>query len=188
MQKHPVPRLTPQEFTKALHDGRGSAFIHVQEYGTDGLFDIILDACLNNRAYDRQCEDSREKWLYGLIARDEKLCAAVIEAFKSADEEHNIFQIANVVGQLAVHGNQEAAAALRRFWDRNDLAGEIAIIELDGLPAAIEVVRRLGQQLIDDPDEYFDGLDFLIEDETLRGQVLAELVRLAPHEPAIQER
>jgi len=114
------------------------------------------------------------------------MCAALIDAFESPVEDQDLFQVANLVGLIAVDGNQVAAESLRRSWTENDLAGAVAIIMLDGLPAAIEVVRCLGQKLISDPDEYVDGLDFLIEDEALRNQVQLELVVRASGDPAIK--
>ncbi|WP_156401363.1 hypothetical protein [Duganella sp. Root1480D1] len=36
-------------FTTALHQGRGSAFLHLHDFPSDELFDILLDACLHNR-------------------------------------------------------------------------------------------------------------------------------------------
>ncbi|KQV47506.1 hypothetical protein ASE26_23910 [Duganella sp. Root198D2] len=180
-----MPLLNRDEFTTALHQGRGSAVLHVQDHGSDELFEIILDACLVNRAYDQQCEGPRAKWLYSMIAHDDRICAAVIEAFKAPVEDQDLFQVANLVGLIAVNGSRAAAEALRRSWAENDLAGELAIIMLDGVPAAIEVVRCLGQRLISDPDEYVDGLEFLVEDEALREQVLLDLSARAPGDMAI---
>jgi len=40
--------LDRQEFVTALHQGRGSAVLHVRGQGSGELFDIILDACLHN--------------------------------------------------------------------------------------------------------------------------------------------
>ncbi len=172
-------------FTTALHQGRGSAFLHLHDFPSDELFDILLDACLHNRAFDRQCEGPRAAWLHTLIAHDDRLCAAVLEAFENPVEEQDCFQVANLVGLFARNGNPEAAAALRHSWAENDLAGETAIIALDGVPAAIEVVRRLGLLLIADPDEYADSLEFLTDDAPLREQVLSELLKLAPGDAAI---
>ena len=148
--------------------------MYVRDHGSDDLFEILLDACLVDRAYDQQCEGPRAKWLYSLIAHDNRICAAVIDAFEEPVDDQDFTQVANLVGLIAVNGNQAAADALRRSWAENDLAGKVAIIMLDGLPAAIEVARCLGQRLISDPDEYVDDLEFLIEDEALRKQVPLE--------------
>jgi hypothetical protein len=177
--------LEREDFITALHQGRGSAVLHVRDHGSDDLFEIILDACLVNRTYDHQCEGPRAKWLYSLIAHDDRICAAIIEAFKAPVDDQDLFQVANLVGLIAVNGNPVAADVLRRSWTENDLAGEVAIIMLDGLPAAVEVVRLLGQRLMSDPQEYVDGLDFLIEDEAQRNQVLIELQGLASDDKAI---
>ena len=178
-------RLDPAGFTIALHQGRGSARLHLRDFPSEELFDIVLDACLHDRSFDPQCEGSRADWLHSLIARDDRLCAAVIDAFENPAEDQDCFQVANLVGLIARGGNAKAAAALRRLWAENDLAGEVAIIGLDGLPAALDVVRRLGMRLVSDPDEYADCLEFLIADESLRGQVLSTLRTLAPSDAGV---
>lgn len=172
-------------FTTALHQGRGSAYLHLRDVPSDELFEVLLDACLHDRAFDRQCEGSRTDWLYSLIAHDDRLCAAIIDAFEKPCEEQDCSQVANLVGLIARNGNLKAAEALRRSWAENDLAGDVAIIALDGLPAALEVVRRLGQRLLEHPDEYIDSLDSLIDDEVLCEQVLSELRLIAPGDAGI---
>jgi len=185
MQNPAMPRLTPQEFATALHQGRGSACLHLRHAPSEELHDIILDACLHDRAFDRQCEGPRSDWLYMLIAQDGRLCAAIIDAFEHPGDDQDCFQVANLVGLMARNGNPRAAAALRRSWAENDLAGEVAIFGLDGLPAALEVVRQLGHRLIAEPDDYVDSLDFLIGDEVLRDEVLSALRLRAPGDAGI---
>ncbi len=56
-------RLSREEFEAALQRGHGRAFLHVRAYGLQNVADLLLDACLHDKAYDPQCEDSRAKWL-----------------------------------------------------------------------------------------------------------------------------
>lgn len=36
---------------------------YVQQHGLAGVADEVLAACLQNQAYDPQCEDGRAPWL-----------------------------------------------------------------------------------------------------------------------------
>ena len=62
-------KLTRRQFARALRQGRGAAFLHVKEYGDKdkGIKEEILNACLNNLVYDRQCETERSAWLATII-------------------------------------------------------------------------------------------------------------------------
>jgi hypothetical protein len=54
-----APKLSRDGFQRALKEGRGAARMHVLAHGLDGVEDLVLRACLENQAYDRQCEDQR---------------------------------------------------------------------------------------------------------------------------------
>ncbi len=59
--------LSREEFEDALRKGLGRAPLHVRRFGAAGIEDFLVYACLHNRAFDSQCEGSRERWLIELL-------------------------------------------------------------------------------------------------------------------------
>jgi hypothetical protein len=96
-----------------------------------------------------------------------------------------------VLSCLGRDGDLASASALRmHVWsqpdDQDRYAGDRAIVALDGLPAAIELCRRMGRHLLEQPDaSYVPGLDSLSDDPQLVTAALEESLRLARDEPAL---
>lgn len=187
--------LSKEEFATALKHGRGRVFRHAQLFGLSDVVDIVLDACLTNPVYDRQCESRRAPWLFSLIhgaPEYEWLSSRIIAALDDASENHDFEHVCDLAGLIGRAGNVLAADALRKrvlgqsFAPGEDEYGCHALVVVDGIDAVVELARRYGALLIDSPDTwqpsltYFtDGLDILPEAEI-------RLQQLAEEDPAIQ--
>jgi hypothetical protein len=62
-----VQKLSLTDFTRALKNGHGSALRQAHAHGLEGLEEAVLNACLENQAYDPQCEGARGTWMFELI-------------------------------------------------------------------------------------------------------------------------
>jgi hypothetical protein len=65
--KYPIKRLNRRQFADALQKGLGRAYLHVSQYGLEGVSDLVLKACLHDQAYDPQSESSKAKWLFNMF-------------------------------------------------------------------------------------------------------------------------
>lgn len=174
----PTP-LDRTAFAKYLKRGHGRAMMHVKSYGLVGVDDLVLDACLHNRSYDAQCEESRIPWLFSMlenqpekrVIREELLTTLFdhLQQVDPAEDDENtpsITQCYELCGCFARSGDSKLADMLRSFaknqdfdWDR--LAPHWEWVKLDGLPALLEVARRAGQWLRQNSEEGWQGWPFL---------------------------
>lgn len=187
-------KLSRQQFEQALRCGRGNALIHVLNYGLDGIDELVLQACLVSQAYDPQCEGHRAPWLYRMFKGStlyQKFSEAIVEALNKPSEEHSIEQLCELASRMAVGGDEAAAHALRKFvWSQSFTSEDFpcgcnAIVLLDGLPALIELARRLGNILLQNPDEYVGSLLWLTEGTPHYDSAIEELGRASIGDEAI---
>ena len=185
--------LSRAEFSVALKHGRGSASMHILAHGLVGVEDLVLAACLEDQAYDRQCEGHRADWLFGMF-KDASTYAhfsdAIVAALDRGDDACYITQVCELASLMGRNGDSAAAAALRAFvWSQPDIgdgiSGGHAIVALDGIPAALELARRAGRHLLEHPEDYVDSLDYLTEDTSCFDQAFAEMKRLALADTAL---
>jgi hypothetical protein len=187
------PKLNREEFAAALKRGRGAALMHVMAHGLDDVEDLVLTACFENQAYDRQCEDLRSAWLYKMFKdtpAPSRISEAIVSALDSKDEQRCIEQVCDIAGLMARDGNAAAYSALREFVRSqpevcDGVAGGHALVALDGVPAVVDIARRLGRYLIEHPDEYVDSLDFLTEGTPYFNDAFSELKRCSLQDTAI---
>ena len=64
-----IRKLNRAEFSDAIAKGLGRAFLHVDRYQLEDVKDIVLNACLNELSYDRECCESRSKWLFSMFSK-----------------------------------------------------------------------------------------------------------------------
>ncbi|NHZ79673.1 hypothetical protein F2P44_10335 [Massilia sp. CCM 8695] len=167
--------------------------MHVQEHGLDGVEDLVLAACLENQTYDRQCEGSRAVWIYSLFKgtpAHPRFAAAILAAMISSTDDYDGDQQRELASLMGRDGDLEAAAALRAFvWGQafsaDRVLGARPIRNLDGLPAIVEIARRLGKVLQQDPEAWVDPLDYLVDDPFPFDEVFAELKRVAACDEAV---
>lgn len=151
-------------FATALRTGHGRAQQHIQQYGADGLEDLLIEACLTCRTFDPQCEAQRAPWLFSMIDAAQ-MHAAVFEAIKTegllpTHDTWDLRQRSALLKALATGGLVTAKTLLyESLAYRSDTVDVIAaedIVALDGVDGLIHVARHLGQWLRDDPDFWVD--------------------------------
>ena len=188
-----IRRLSRTEFATALRHGRGLAAMHVMACGLDGIDDLVLEACLDNLAYDAQCEDGRAPWLYNMFkgsAQYSHYAEAILAMLNNDIEHRSMEQFCNLAGLMACDGDSNAAQALRSFVWAQDFSlfpplGCPAIVMLDGIPAIAELARRLGRVVMQDADATIFSLDDVTEGLDCHDDALTTLKQLAVDDPAI---
>lgn len=190
---HATAPLSRDQFARALAQGRGSAKLHVMKHGLSGLEDLVLKACLENQAYDRQCEEHRALWLYEMFKNtpaSARFSKAIIGNMLDDDGDCFSQQVCELAALMALDGDEAAATALRTLaWSQPEttdgIEGGRAIFLLDGIPAIVEIARRTGRFFLENPDEYADGFYYLTKGSPLADEAFAELKRLAKDDIAI---
>lgn len=136
------PPLSPSldQQRDALQKGLGRAWLWAERGCLDR--DVLLDACLRDLRYDRQCEGCRAEWLWGLVTAAgviEKIEAPLLQALQSLSPEND--QAANQLCELAFHyaklGRQEFRDVLYSIVATTPLPdnrsiGEKQLLALDG--------------------------------------------------------
>lgn len=165
---------------------------YVQQHGLAAVADEVLAACLQNQAYDPQCEDSRAPWLFRMFRDTPQYprFAAVICAALGMEQDsyHDLSQIIRLVRVMAQAGDQVAAQALRvrfspqviQIEDEAWYEGARALIELDGVAMIVRLGRYIGQCLASEEtdlptlDSLLDGFEIADEGESILRQLAAD--------------
>ncbi len=152
-------------FAHWLRVGLGRPILHLRDHDSRPYRKTILDACLHDTVYDRQCEGGRAAYLFDVIAatgepnyyRDHLLAASAPEALDGDDGE----QIIALLGLFAAQGDAEARAQLYTIFDINIAAerpdGATEIVEMDGVVGLLAIVGRLSF----DPDDDWEAFRFV---------------------------
>lgn len=192
-----MTKLNSSEFSKALREGRGKALMHVMEHGLGGVEDLVLTACLKEQAYDAQCEGHRAPWLYWMFKDAPEYAffrQRIIAELADISEGSSAEQLCELACLMAQSGDDAAGAALRAFVWRQDFCGGDgafvvygchAIASLDGFSAIIEIARRYGRVLLEDPQAFHDALDELVDGEDAHAKAFTELALLAKTDRSI---
>lgn len=186
-------KLSREVFATALRHGRGSVVMHLRDHGMDDVEDLVLAACLVDQCLDSQCEGSRAPWMYSLFKGTpayprfvHAIVAALPNSLRDPDGDH----LRALAGLMARDGDAQAADALRSYVWSQDFAGSRIIgaaelAALDGMPAVVEMARRLGTVIEQDPEASVDLLGNLIENSLSFDTVVAELKRVAAGNAAV---
>jgi len=157
--------LDTAPFAHWLRLGFGRPILHLRDHASRPCRAIILDACLHDTVYDRQCEGSRAPYLIDVIAatgepdyyRDRVLAASAPEMLDGDDGE----QILGLLGLFAAQGDAEARAQLYTVFDANATTerpdGATEIVEVDGIAGLLTIVGRLSF----DPDDDWEAYSFV---------------------------
>lgn len=186
-----------EQFQYALHAGHGSAQLYVKEHGIEEVADIVLDACLKDRSYDKQAEESREKWLVDLFfntAHYPTFVQRIIAAFQKATdpEDYDMSQLYFLLCELAKRGDEEVLLFVKIWVDeqlkqhnlKNGYASEwLTVSGLDYLPA---IAENLGSQIITEHGWWISTLEQLLPDQLSYQEAKLLLQVKAPENPLIQ--
>jgi hypothetical protein len=158
--------MEAKEFESAVGLGLGRAVLHLLDHDARPYREIILDACLHNKAYDPQVEGGRAAYALELVHASGDLALyadAVIRSLVEEADDRDTSQRFQIARLLAQNGNQSARQAMHSAFQAktmsdNEVAAEF--IELDGLTGLIFVVRRIGELLTQNPERWQD--DYLL--------------------------
>ncbi|MBL8045575.1 MAG: hypothetical protein JNL09_03485 [Anaerolineales bacterium] len=161
---------TIEEFTRWLKLGLGRAVLYLQKHDATPYRDVILDACLHNRAYDTQIEGGRAMYMFDMISltneKDfyrEHILKALADNSVELDR-----QVDDLALCFAQQGDVEARQLLYDHFVENSAKTHLdagALIKLDGLAGFAFVVHQIGGRVMGDDDIWEDHyvLGFLEE-------------------------
>ncbi len=150
------------EFQRVLALGLGRAVLHLADHDSSSYREIILDACLHNRAYDPQVEGSRATYMLDIIrgSRDASFYIdAVIRSLSDEAHDWDTPQRFELARQLAQDGNSLAREAMYSAFRAKELsASDVAVqfVELDGIQGLLFVAGQIGEQLARNPSQWED--------------------------------
>lgn len=162
---HPIRPLSKAAFAAALRTGHGRAIQHIQDHGSNGLEEIIIEVCVTSLSYDPQLEAERAPWLFSIVDRA-KLTADVVQAIREsintapAESSRDSDQRSAILKELAASGSEDARrllySSLARSSNTADVISAKEIVALDGVDGLIYVARQMGQWMQADPDFWDD--------------------------------
>lgn len=153
--------LTPEAWQLAFRRGLGRALQRVDEVDPEVVRPVLLDACLNDRAYDAQIEGVRARWMAGFLRRSavgQSLVPELVARLGDPTETSwDAEQRLEVLAHLVKAGHTELADVLRaafpmlfcrRPWDTSPTA----LLLIDGADALLPFARLVGEWLESEPD------------------------------------
>jgi hypothetical protein len=182
-------KLTKNEFEIALKRGHGRALMHVQQQGLEGVSSILLESCLKNLSYDRQCESSRTEWLFSMFGRSADIPNFATEILSSLSTETELYDLQHLCEfseLLAKNGNLKAHRLLRDIVLAQPLPdpgwpyGTHQLIALDGVDAVVAIAKRFGALLLDKKPESSMWLGNFEDDIPSAKRKLVRLAKTAP--------
>lgn len=156
-----------QQFFDSLKRGTGQAYLIIQDNPGVDFSDIIIKGSIINYAYDRQCEGSRAKYIYGLFKKSkqkEKIVNAVLSKLQSGKKDYwNLNQMCDLAVLFFRAGYNEAKTALYNRFEKNmlegyEFCGEEQIMEIDGINGVLKVAEMVGKKILEEnswEDSYF---------------------------------
>ena len=157
--------LTIDEFRDALAKGRGRAAQHIRGSSADVVREVLLDACLQCKTYDAQCEGSRADWLFQLIkltGEPDFYRAKILEAIPASrdTDSYDYHQLYYLIKEFALQGDAECHKILYREFDLmvddNNINGADALVELDGISGLLHVLEIAGRRIRNGGDLWWE--------------------------------
>lgn len=151
-----------RQFFDSLKRGTGEAFFILRDNPTIDFSDLIIKGATNNYAYDRQCESSRAKYVYGLIKLSKQQNKIIdIILTKLTDKKNDWYgldQMCDLAVMFAKKGNEKVRPILYKRFQKNliegyEFCGQDALIELDGMKGLLIVAELIGKTLLNDPED-----------------------------------
>ncbi len=147
--------LTREQFGDAIRKGLGRALLHLKHHKVEPYLDEVIYACTHNTIYDRQCEDSRERYLLRAIAMtgwDSRIRQAIMAALLSEREYSHLDQLFLLACGYANRGDPDARRLMYEKFDRNDATvpfiGACVLIDMDDIAGLLYAARKVGQEVM----------------------------------------
>jgi hypothetical protein len=168
--------VEPAEFATWLQKGLGRAILALRTHPPHRYRDQILHACLQYLAYDTQCENHREQYLFDLIQVTGDASwyrEQLLTALKTPSEEKDLWQVVGILRRFAQQGDAEAQRAIYDAFDQNvtgdNLSDAYELIALDGIRGFLHAISALADK---EPDceEYWQFVAWVDELEERDGE------------------
>jgi hypothetical protein len=160
-----------EEFRAALHDGLGRALRDVRSVPREAVREILLDACLHNRAIDPQLDSDRSAWLVDIMdatGEFEWIAPRIVGGIPELEELWDVEQALNLAVRFAQRGVSGAREAVYAEFDRQrfnaEWLGGLQLVVLDGIPGFLHVAQRIGRRSVE--QEYY--IDDYVEDRAAK--------------------
>ncbi|EGL16321.1 MULTISPECIES: hypothetical protein [unclassified Paenibacillus] len=146
-----------QKFRRELTLGLGRIILYLKE--TPALtyrhLDAIADACIRSTAYDPQCDESREAYLWEVIQLSKAssiLQERILDALGGEVNGWDLLQVYRLAKIFASHGNPTAVDAMKKGFrydeEWNCFIGGAEIIEAEGARGFLFVAKEVGKRIL----------------------------------------
>ncbi len=154
--------MDPAEFGRLVALGLGRAILHLRDHDARQFREVILDACLHNKAYDAQVCGSRAEYMLDIIRESGEpdfYLNSVIQSLADPAGGWDAEQRFRIARLSAQEGNQPARKAMYNAFpslgESSNLAA-IEFIELDGIDGLLFVAAEIGTRLAKETSEWED--------------------------------
>ncbi|MGD0078705.1 MAG: HEAT repeat domain-containing protein [Sedimentisphaerales bacterium] len=161
--------------------------MHVKQHGLDDIADIMLDACIHNKVYDVQCEDSRARWLFEMFKDRREYPTfrdSILRALESETNCADLGQMCEMAKEMALNGDEDAKQILRKCvldfakTPEKDGLGVEELVEVCGNSAVLDLGKIYGSRFLRNPDEDIISYGFCCDEG--RQKLLIENSKLDP--------
>ena len=153
--------LEPPEFPSAfdcrdaIRKGLGRALLWAEK-GVWNEKDILLEACLTDFRYDRQCEEARGLWLWRMMQAvkvDDEFRAPILDSLQTVSDDLAAVQLCRFCVYYARQGDERFRRQLQRIVSEKPISdcpwlGEEELIELDGEAGFLFTAKVRGAVLL----------------------------------------
>lgn len=146
--------MDQESFQKAFKQGLGRVILHLKSQEAMPYREIIVHGCTHDLAYDSQCEESREVYLFEIIqatGETDYYRNQLFAALTAPKEDEDIHQMFALTRMFAQHGDARARQVMYLAFAQNaaygDFGGAIELIKLDGLEGFLFVIERYLQRM-----------------------------------------
>jgi hypothetical protein len=157
----PMKPLTREEFQDAIQKGLGRVIMHLREYGSKGLKDDILNACVHNLVFDTQCEIERTDWLISIInltGEEDFYREEILKALLTSDNSRDVIQLIDLAKVFAQRGCAEAKKTIYDKFDRREFSETSSfaetLLDIDGINGLIRFAEAIGNEPEDERDDW----------------------------------
>jgi hypothetical protein len=126
--------LTPEAFLDALSKGKGRTVFALQSSDPTLYRDALLQGCVENLQYDRQCEENRAEYfmrLLGLARLKEQARETILKALPGSEDGWDRDWMIDMLGALTAGSDPVARQALTDLAQQRDRRAQDLLAETD---------------------------------------------------------
>lgn len=165
--------MTENEFREFLWAGHGRAAAYARTHDVGAFREVILDACLNCRAVDPQCEGTRAGYMLEFVTHlpDAAFYTdAVLDSLPQGGDDWDAVQRFHFTTYMAMEGDERAKRLVYENYRPGPRHGEwtgVNFVRLDGLPGFLFAAEKMGELLLSAAQDADEGSLMFQAEETL---------------------